>query len=121
VDVESEPTGSVVVGAAHGSDAVVSGLVRLRVRRGCVGERARVVHLALIPDGLDESGEVLWTLCDSGIRRGEAERVFGIVGMPCEPCLARLTRLHALGEAPQDLPAVETGRRKAGGSVSQGP
>lgn len=116
-----DPTGSVVVGATHGSDAVASGLIRLRLRPGGVGERARVVHLTLIPDSLDESGGVLWTLCDTRIRRGEAERVSGIVGMPCEPCLARLTRLHAQGQAPEDLLTVEASRREGGGSVPQGP
>ena len=102
MDADAYQTRSAVLrgvpGPGEGQDgAVGSRLIRLRVRPGCAGERARVVHLALIPDGLDESGQVLWTLCQTGIRRGEAERIFGIVGMPCEPCIARLTQLQAPG------------------------
>jgi hypothetical protein len=102
MDADADQTRSAVArgvpGPAEGREgAVESGLIRLRVRPGCGGERARVVHLALFPDGVDESGEVLRTLCATGIRRGEAERVFGIVGMPCEPCIARLTQIQAPG------------------------
>jgi hypothetical protein len=66
-------------------------LLLVRLRRGVVGERARVVHIVSFPT-LGEIPESLTAYCGIEIRHATADVLPRPCGMPCERCLARIPR-----------------------------
>lgn len=65
----------------------------VRYRRGVVGETRRVCHVVPIPPA-DLVPDELGALCGVRLRRGEAEWLPSLAGMPCERCLATAVRRH---------------------------
>lgn len=56
-------------------------LARVRYRAGVVGERRRVVHLAMVLSSGDYLG-----LCELRLPAVEAEEISDLLGMPCMVC-----------------------------------
>lgn len=75
--------------ARQAGDPVTAPPVLLvRLRRGVVGETARVVHVVPLPAGTGLP-DVVVAYCGEAIRLEAAERLPAPRGMPCTTCLVR--------------------------------
>ena len=56
----------------------------VRIRRGLVGERQRVIHV--VP-ATRVDGDAMTAYCDEKLDAADVEQLPGVAGMPCEACL----------------------------------